>query len=231
MKEENKISTPMAIVIAGFLVMIGLMVGKMPAKDKILPTTNKAVQNQEFSLDEVSSEDHVRGNINKAEVVIVEYSDTECPFCKNFHNTMKNTIEKYGEKIAWVYRHFPLDNLHAKARIEAESTECVASLGGNDAFWQYLDMIFETTNSNDTLDLNILPVLAEKAGIDTEEFNKCLSDGKFKNAVQQDLESGARAGATGTPYSVIITKDGTQIPLAGADDDKLSEILNTILEN
>lgn len=234
MKEENKISTPMAIVVAGFLVMIGLMVGKMPVKnnvDNADSVYNKTGQNQEFALDEVSTKDHIRGDINEAEIVIVEYSDTECPFCKDFHNIMKNTMGKYEGKIAWVYRHFPLDNLHTKARMEAEATECAASLGGNDAFWRYLDMIFETTNSNDSLDLGMLPLFAEKIGINVDEFNACVSNGKFKSVVQDHLESGTRAGATGTPYSVIITKDGTQIPLPGANDKKLFEILDTILGN
>lgn len=233
--DKNKISTPMAIVVAGFLVMVGLFVNKLPAQN---PNTNidintedsKTNEDVSISLDPISADDHIRNNSKNTQIVIVEYSDTECPFCKDFHNTMIQVMDKYGDKVAWVYRHFPIDSLHQKARKEAEATECANKLGGNDAFWKYLDMIFESTPSNDKLDLALLPTFAEKIGLNVTDFNQCLDSGEFKDKVQVDFESGVRAGVQGTPYSVIITKDGTQIPLNGADDKKLFETLDKFIK-
>ena len=83
----------------------------------------------------VSAEDHIRGNVNAA-VKVIEFSDFECPFCKGFHATMKQvmTVHEKDGKIAWVYRHFPLDQIHSKARKEAQAAECAAEQGGNKAF-------------------------------------------------------------------------------------------------
>ncbi len=90
--------------------------------------------------------DHILGNAN-APVVIVEYSDSDCPYCQKFHATMHQVKDKYGDKVAWVYRHYPLDGLHPKARMEAEASECVAKLSNNETFWKYLDAMF-TINSS-----------------------------------------------------------------------------------
>lgn len=107
--------------------------------DKLLNGTAKS---KNIALDPVTASDHIRGDIN-ADVIIVEYSDLECPFCARFHPIIKDILEQYGTKVAWVYRHFPLDGIHANARAKAEASECVASLGGNDAFWKYVDATFD----------------------------------------------------------------------------------------
>ncbi|KKT87007.1 MAG: Sodium/proton antiporter [Parcubacteria group bacterium GW2011_GWA2_46_10] len=86
--------------------------------------------------------DHLRGSID-APVVLIEYSDLECPYCKRFHPEVKQMIEKYGDKIVWAYRHFPLEAIHSSARPLAEGSECAAQLGGNDKFWEYVDYVFE----------------------------------------------------------------------------------------
>src|SRR3546814_15691189 len=93
-----------------------------------------------------------------ASVKVIEFSDFECPFCKGFHRTMGQVMEAYGQdgKVAWVYRHFPIDSIHSKARKEAQASECAAELGGNDAFWAYAETPFDVTPSNDRLDLALL---------------------------------------------------------------------------
>src|SRR3990167_9400150 len=83
---------------------------------------------------EVTDKDWYKGNKN-AKVVMVEYSDLECPFCKSFHPTMQQVMKDYGDKVKWVYRHYPL-NFHANAQKEAEATECAGKLAGNDGFWK-----------------------------------------------------------------------------------------------
>ncbi|OGC47664.1 hypothetical protein A2886_02700 [candidate division WWE3 bacterium RIFCSPHIGHO2_01_FULL_42_13] len=94
------------------------------------------------NLDPISPDEHVRGSAN-ANIVLVEYSDFECPFCQQFHPTVKQAMENYGDKFAWVYRQFPLESIHPSARGAAAASECVAQEGGNDAFWDYADALFE----------------------------------------------------------------------------------------
>ncbi|MDP9249475.1 MAG: thioredoxin domain-containing protein [bacterium] len=91
----------------------------------------------------VSPDDHIVGDIN-SEIIIVEYSDLDCPYCKVFHNTMHQVIEQSEGKVAWVYRHYPIPQLHPNAPKKAEETECAWELGGNEAFWKYADKVFST---------------------------------------------------------------------------------------
>lgn len=81
--------------------------------------------------------DHIRGSLD-APVRIVEYSDFDCPYCKQIHPALKSVTDT-NTSVAWVYRHFPLTNLHPNAGIKAIASECAAELGGNDAFWKYTD--------------------------------------------------------------------------------------------
>ena len=100
------------------------------------------------AMPKVSGDDHLRGNKN-AKVVLVEYSDYECPFCKRFHDTMNQAMKEYGNKIAWVYRHYPL-SFHANAQMESEAAECVSDVAGQDKFWAYTDLVYSKTASTGT---------------------------------------------------------------------------------
>src|SRR3989344_436551 len=93
----------------------------------------------------VTSDDHIIGSLD-AKIIIIEYSDLDCPFCKVFHNTMHQVIEKNGKDVAWVYRHYPIPQLHPNAFKKAEETECAWEQKGNDAFWKYTDKLFEFTS-------------------------------------------------------------------------------------
>lgn len=100
------------------------------------PTKSSEVAN----IPAVSADDHYRGN-KDAKIVLVEYSDHECPFCEMFHPTMTQLLDEYGDDVAWVYRNYPL-SFHTFAQKAAEAAECVADIGGNDAYWEYTDMLF-----------------------------------------------------------------------------------------
>lgn len=86
----------------------------------------------------LTADDNVRGSLD-ADIIIVEYSDFDCPYCKRFHETMKSVYEKYEGEIAWVYRHFPLEQLHPNTKSVAAASECVAEIGGDEAFWKFAD--------------------------------------------------------------------------------------------
>ena len=208
----NKFLLPLAVIVAGIMISAAIYFGGSAN----LSQENNPLAN-DIEVKALSASDHVVGNPN-AEIVIIEYSDTECPFCKTFHNTMKEVVSSYGtDKVAWAYRHFPIASLHAKAIKEAEATECAAELGGNAIFWQYLDTIFETTNSNDSLDPLKLPEIAVSLGLDEAAFNTCLSSGKHNAFILQSVEDAVKAGARGTPYSVILSKSGDKMIINGAE--------------
>ncbi len=169
----------------------------------------------------VDGDDHILGNPN-APVKLVEFSDFECPFCKRFHLTMKRLMNEYGEegKVAWVYRHFPLDSIHSKARKEAQAAECANELGGNEAFWAYSDRLFVITPSNNRLDLALLPQIAQEIGLDRAKFENCLKGdargGKYADHIEANVRDATASGGTGTPFSVVIAPNGKTFSLNGA---------------
>ena len=218
------LTIPIAIVIAGALIAGAVYLGT----SNDVPTT--AVNNQQpqkvaqqtGSIDQmakIAGSDHVRGNPD-APVKIVEYSDFECPFCKRFHDTMKQVLDEYGKdgQVAWVYRHFPLDQLHpVKARKEAVATECAAELGGNDAFWKYADRFFELTPSNNQTNIDIvLPQIAKEIGLDEAKFSSCLSSKKYDAHIESDIQNAVATGGNGTPWSIVVAPNGKKYPLSGA---------------
>src|SRR3989344_3696674 len=123
---QNNLLIPVAIVIAGALIAGAVYLGGATGDGAIVPQAGAQTGDME-QMNAIASGDHIRGNPD-APVIIVEYSDFECPFCKRFHETMQQATAEYGDQVAWVYRHFPLDQLHSKARKEAVASECASEL-------------------------------------------------------------------------------------------------------
>lgn len=173
-----------------------------------------ATESSEF-MRPVSARDHLRGD-RAAPVKVVEFGDTECPLCKRFHPTLKRLLSEYPGRVAWVFRHFPVDEIHPKARKEAEATECASELGGNAAFWAYLDRLYEITPSNNRLDPAELPRIAKHVGLDAKALEQCLASGHHARRVQEDVADALAIGATGTPYTVVVAPDGRKFFILGA---------------
>lgn len=204
-QKRNNLTIPVAIVVAGALIAGALFLMNNNKVSVPAETTNK--EQIGIKIEPVTADDHILGN-PKAPIMIVEFSDTECPFCKNFHATMHQVIDTYGKtgKVAWVYRHFPIDQLHPKARKESEAAECAAEIGGNDGFWKYIDILYKKTPSNNDLDASLLPVIAEESGLNKTNFETCLNSGKYADKIEKNVQDAVKAGGRGTPYTVIITK-------------------------
>lgn len=163
----------------------------------------------------VTDKDHIRGNVS-AKLTLVEYSDYECPFCKRFHPTTQELMKTYGDKIRLVYRHYPLP-FHQNAEKEAEASECVAELGGNDAFWKYTDEIFDKTTSNGTgIALDQLGSIAADSGINQTAFQTCLDSGKYAQLVKDQIADGNGAGVSGTPSTFLVDANGKSQLIVGA---------------
>lgn len=102
----------------------------------------KASADAQVALPPLTDKDHVLGDAS-AQVTIIEYSDLECPFCIRFQSVKETIMKEYAGKIKWVYRHYPLDQIHPNARPYAYAAECAAEVGGNNAFWGMIDYIFK----------------------------------------------------------------------------------------
>jgi protein-disulfide isomerase len=215
-QSSPSIAIPVAIVvgfglIAGAIFFSGKGAAPTPVAKDAPPETTR-----ETTVRPVDDTDYIRGNPN-APILVIEYSDYDCPFCKNFHDTMNRIMEEYGVtgKVGWVYRQFPLVQLHPNAPRISEAAYCAGDLGGTDAYWKFSDLIFNEREINAPTNMTRLPEFAVTAGVDRAEFTTCLDSGKFKDKVAASIEEGVAAGAQGTPYS-IVTVGGQQAVINGA---------------
>ncbi len=222
MKNIQPYILPLAIVIAGVLIsgtiyMSQNQSGGASEKGKSVADIAQEALKPKINVAEVTKADHIKGSIN-AKVKLIVYTDPECPFCKNFHTTTNTLYEqrKAAGDLAIVYRMFPLESLHSKAPKESEAFECAAEIGGNDSFWKYADELFKNTPANNKLDPAKLYEFASAINLDSEKFKTCLDSGKYKSKIAEGVVAGSKAGAQGTPYSVVQVK-GQFIPLVDAN--------------
>ncbi|OGM18957.1 hypothetical protein A2685_01525 [Candidatus Woesebacteria bacterium RIFCSPHIGHO2_01_FULL_37_10] len=180
------------------------------AQAPVAPELGKVSEDQASKLPKVTSEDHVRGSKN-AKVFLIEYSDFQCPFCSSYHPTAQKIVDEYKD-VAWVYRHYPLDQIHPKARSAALGSECIAASKGNDAFWEFADEIF----GNQETALADLSKIAVDLGVGKEAYEKCVEDKKYEDRVNKDFEGGSAAGVAGTPGSFLLNQKGDVWFIPGA---------------
>jgi protein-disulfide isomerase len=127
-----------------------------------------------------------------APIEIVEFSDFQCPYCQRANPTVKQVLQTYGDRIHFVYRHFPLGN-HPNARPAAEAAQCAAEQG---KFWEYHDHLFANQSRLGDADLK---QSAAELGLDSAKFNACVDTHKYKTQVEADMKAGEEAGVNGTP--------------------------------
>ena len=226
---KSQYALPITIVLAGALIAGAVfLVGQSGGTGGGEATDEPTVR----AVDPTT--DYILGNPN-APVMIVEYADLECQFCKEFHTTMHQVMEYYGEggQVAWTFRHFPLVQLHPKSAQEAEAAECAAEQGGSEAFFRYIDRVYQVTPSNNGLDLAQLPVIAGEVGLDTAQFTTCLDSGKYRDKVSASYSEALEAGGRGTPYTLILV-NGELVEggaLGGAQPyDSMRAIVDTVLQ-
>jgi protein-disulfide isomerase len=188
---------------------VGDTVDNVPPPDAG-PEQGKLAEDQAAKVAAVDSDDHVRGS-RSAKIFLIEYSDYECPFCSRFHETAKQVLDEYGNDVAWVYRHYPLDQIHPSARSAAIASECVAEIGGEDAFWKFTDAIFADQTS-----IEDLGGVASSVGAGGSGFTSCLESEKYDERVSSDLTEGTNAGVRGTPGNFIVNQGGDVWFIPGA---------------
>lgn len=237
--KKTSISLPAAIVTGAVIIAIALMIvlgsknsDSKPPKDTTNTTPPAEVKEVPADVAIVRNNDHILGDPTKAEIAIIEYSDSDCPFCIKFHPTLQTIYKDYDGKVALVYRYFPLDSLHPNASTEAVALECVAQLGGNDAFNKYLDTIINVTLSPNPKSNEALVGYAKAEGIDEDLFKKCIADPAAANRVKSNAEEAQKIGAQGTPFSIAVNlKTGAQEIIPGAYPlEYVREIIDSLLK-
>jgi len=225
MPEKQNLAIPIAIVIAGALIGGALFfIGRTAT-----PTAGTQPTVTAKDIPAVTSEDHIRGSMN-AEVVIVEYTDLECPFCKQFDGTMKQVLAAYGDKVAWVVRNFPLQQLHPNAPKLALGAECVAALAGNDAYFKFIDSVFVQAPINTLFDMTKLTATAEGVGVNGKDFDTCVASGTYQDKISKEFNDAVAAGGQGTPFSVAIAKNGKRYPIPGSQPiEQMKALIDGIL--
>lgn len=202
---RSSYTIPLAII-AGGIILAGAIYFSIPKS----PTTigNLAL------IRPVGTSDHILGN-PAAKVLIVEYSDFDCTYCKTFNETLHQIIANEGAngEVAWIYRQFPLIEIHPNALAHARATECVAQTAGNDAFWKFETALF----TNQPVDPSTYGSLAQSVGISSDTFAACYAnDSATMDArIMADRQNALDMGAQGTPYSVILVAGKPPVEMAG----------------
>jgi len=144
----------------------------------------------------VSNADHIQGNPD-APVTLLEYGDYECPYCGAAYPAVKEIQKKMGKQLQFVFRNFPLTNMHPFAEIAAEAAEAAFAQG---RFWEMHDALYE---NQDSLSEETIFALAEKIGLDMEVFMKEIENQKYRPKIRKDFMGGVKSGVNGTPTFFI----------------------------
>ncbi|MBY0310421.1 DsbA family protein [Patescibacteria group bacterium] len=237
MEPTQQTSSPLipAAIIIGFGLIAGAIyfsgIGGGSAAPQLSGNTNVPTQvGTQSAIRAVDETDFIRGNPNAA-IMVVEYSDYDCPFCKDFHETMNRIMDEYGVagRVAWVYRQLPIAGLHPNAPKISEAALCVGELAGNEAFWNFSDLVFSERETNEPTNMTRLSEFATAAGADATAFTACLSSGKMKARVDASVKEGFDAGVTGTPHSVVLVGNQQAVIEGAQPYDAVRLIIDSLI--
>lgn len=157
-----------------------------------------ATQAPQYTRYDMPSDGFPSIGLADAPIVIVEFSDFQCPFCKRFYDeTYQQLMAAYPGKIRFVYRHLPLTSIHPEAFLSAEASMCANE---QNAFSEYHDKLFE---NQDSLGRELYTQIASDLNLDTASFEECLNTGKYKDLIQQDSDFALNLGVQSTPTFFI----------------------------
>ncbi|MBY0471956.1 thioredoxin domain-containing protein [bacterium] len=158
----------------------------------------------------------------KSAVTIVEFSDFQCPYCGRAAQTLTELKKKYGSKVQFAFKHFPLQG-HPQARPAAEASMCVFDQGA-DKFWKFHDIIFK---NQEKLEITNIEKYAKDSGADMKKYAECFSGGKFKEFVQADVDYALKLGVNSTPSFFI---NGKPVQGGARSVEEFSELIDKELK-
>jgi protein-disulfide isomerase len=225
------------IIIFLIVLVLGFIGGSLWTENQLLKTDGVAgVQDQAvvedsamaddtYALEKIpnlNNQDHLIG-AEKADVVMISYLDFQCSFCQRWHETFNLLLEKYGEQITFVYRHFPLGFTYSDKL--AQASECVAQSAGEEAFWSFSNTIYEKLidqsiytidNDNYLITDDSILTIAANAGASTDQLKSCLENQETAEKIAGMRQGAVDAGIGGTPATVIISKKAGRELIPGA---------------
>ncbi|XOU94009.1 MAG: DsbA family protein [Candidatus Kerfeldbacteria bacterium] len=193
-KKEKKSHRVLWVVI-GFFIILLIVIGVWfygLVKDNI----DTILYDDNATIHDIATNDDPYAGSDDAKIVIVEFSDFQCPYCTQAFPTVREIISTYGDQIKFIYRDFTNSTIHPQAQKAAEAGECASE---QDKFWELHDKLF----INSDLSVSAIKQYAGEIGLDTEQFNECLDSGRYYEETQQDFASGIVAGVDGTPTFFI----------------------------
>lgn len=199
------------LVIGSFVVFTGDTTPTVNG-NAVNPSANPTPAAQPSVVSADIDDDAILGD-EDAPVTIIEFSDYQCPFCQRFRDQTLNQLKaEYIEtgKANFVYRDFPLTSIHPQAQKAAEAAECVRAQGGDEAYFEMHDKLFDNIQS---LSESNMKMWAQELGYNIDD---CLDSGEFTAEVQADSADAQAAGGRGTPYFVVVGKDGKGQAVSGA---------------
>ncbi|MFA6502730.1 MAG: thioredoxin domain-containing protein [Candidatus Paceibacterota bacterium] len=204
---SNKLTIPLAIIFGGIIVAVALYVS--------VPKGSPSTGNPSL-VRPVGVSDHILGN-PAAKVMLVEYADFDCEYCKGFDETLHQIIADEGAtgEVAWTYREFPLSEIHPNALRHAEAAECAALSAGNEAFWKFKTELFK----HQPIDPQQYGTFAKNVGISSEAFADCFAKAAttVDARIQADRKNALDMGAQGTPYTLILVAGKPPVVMTGAN--------------
>lgn len=201
----------MAVVVAGVVIAGAILYSNAhPAPSAAAPLAGAQLP-ANVNVAAPSAQDHIIGD-PKAPVVLIEYSDFQCPFCSMVYPTIKQIVERSGGNIAWVMRNFPLTSIHPEANPAANAAECIAAQLGNDGWWKYADAVFA---NQDKLSPSYSRSLAQQFGANMGQYDACVAASTYQSKIDAQTAEAENNGGQGTPYTVVYGK-GKQVPISGA---------------
>lgn len=219
-QNQTSPAIPIAIICGFAMIAIAIFFtnSKGAAPNETVVTTAETEQN-DGSIRPVDETDYIYGNPN-APILIIEYSDYECPYCKKYHVTLAQIMQEYGVsgKVAWVYRQFPLTQIHPNASKISEAALCVGEIAGGpttsagqSAFWKFTNKIYEGRDYDTFTNVTKLPDYVEEAGQSKDAYIACLESNKLEQRVIDSAEEAYAIGGRGTPYTVLVVGDQQEV--------------------
>ena len=206
---KSSYTIPVAIVLGGVIVAIAIYVSMPKNQSAYSGSGDPAL------VRPVGVNDHILGN-PAAKVMVVEYADFDCEYCKGFSDTLHQIVANEGATgdVAWVYREFPLTEIHPNAMKHAEAAECAAQVAGNDSFWKFADLLF----AKQPVDPSQYGTFAGTLGIPGDAFAACFSDASstVDARILADRQNALDMGAQGTPFSIILVAGKPPVVIGGA---------------
>lgn len=201
---------PVVIVLAGLIVAFSVYVVRMRAQIAHGTNNPEAVR-------PISPEDHLIGNPS-APIAIIEYADSDSEFGKKLQLSMEQLMTEYatGNKVVWVYRHFPVLTLHGDAAMNALAAECASSISTPTMFFRFIDAMQTIAPGATTFNPKQYNIVLKELSLPEDKFTACMSAKTFEKKVHDDYSNALASGATGSPYIIILAQGQKPRTIQGA---------------